>query len=71
MQLDAELIDVAGDFDPLGFVLFELMLYIRSLVGNLDRVSCGRFGSGTGNHRWLATLLAIQRHPGRGGVDDE
>ena len=71
MQLDAELIDVTGDFDPLRFVLFELMLYIGSFVGNLDGVSCGRFGRRSGNRGWLATSLAIQRHPGRGGVDDE
>lgn len=67
MKLDTELVDVTGYFRALGFVLFELVLEI----GNLDGVSGRDFDTLTWNGRRPVALLAIQRHPGRGGIDHE
>ena len=67
MQLDIELVDITGDFGALRFVLFELMLEF----GNLDRVFCGNLEGGMRHCGGVATLLALQRHSGSSGVDDE
>src|SRR5207248_6292532 len=67
MQLNAELVNVAGNFGPLGFVLLQCPMQIGQLLWRRR----------TGGHRrhrnggWLATLLAIQRHSGCSGVNDE
>lgn len=67
VKLDTELVDVAGYFSALRFVLFELMLE----VGNLDGVSGRDFNTLTWNGRRLAALLAIQCHSGSGRVHHE
>ena len=67
MKLDTELVDVTGNFRALRFVLFELMLQI----GNPGGVFRGGFESRIRNGGRFAALLAIQRHPSRGGIDYE
>ena len=67
MKLDTELVDITGDFSALRFVLCELMLEI----GNWESVSGSSFESQIRDGGRLAALLAIQRHTGSGGVDDE
>lgn len=67
MKLDTELVDITGNLSALRFVLFELVLQI----GNPDGVPRSRLKSRMWNGRRFATFLAIQRHTGSGGVDDE
>jgi hypothetical protein len=65
MQLDAELVDVAGDLGALRFVLLQLMLEI----GNFHGIFGSRFDRDLRNRRRLTAPLAIQRDSGRGRID--
>ena len=67
MKLDAHLVNVTGNLGALRFVFLQLMLEI----GDFHRVVGGRFERDLRNRRGFAALLAIQRHSGRCGIDDE
>ena len=64
MKLDTELVDITCDFSALRFILFELMPQIGNLGGVICEIRIR-------NRSRLAAFLAVQRHPGRGGIDDE
>src|SRR5688572_32702326 len=65
MELDAELIDVAGDLGPLRLVLFQLILQVRNLGSVFYRGCRRRMRDGC----WLAAFFAGQGHAGGRGID--
>jgi hypothetical protein len=69
MQLNAELVDVTGNFRPLGFVLFKLSFQISNLRLSLSRLCIRR--RNRRNRSRPSASLALKGHAGRGGVDYE
>ena len=67
MQLDAELIDVAGDLSALRLIFLQLMLEI----GDFHGVFARGFERCVWYRGWFSALLAIKGHPGGRGVYDE
>lgn len=63
LDLNVELVDVAGDFGALGFVFFELPFQVVDFAGNALGVLRNLGGP--------AAFLAGKRHPRGGGVHDE
>jgi hypothetical protein len=70
MQLDAELVDVAGDFCALRFVFFDLTLQISAVRLNFTIRGATLFLQ-CRDRCWLPTFLAVQRHSGSCGVNDQ
>ena len=67
MQLNAQLVDIAGHFRPLRLILLQFSLQIGEF---LRRSRAGGHGSRR-DGCWLAAALAIHGHSGGGGVNDE
>jgi len=59
MQLNGELIDVTGDFGPLGFVFFQLPAQFGEMPFGFLRIA--RDGRNIRNLRGLAALLTGKR----------
>lgn len=70
MQLDAELVDIAGDLCALRFVFFDLALQISAVRLNFGVGSATLF-QWWRNGRRFATFLTVQRHSSGGGVNDQ
>ena len=66
MELDAELIDVTGDFGALRFVLFQLALQIGGLLRCRGRARRYHW-----NKRRFTATLAVQSHSSGCRVDHE
>src|SRR5690349_15263562 len=67
MELNAQLVDVAGYFRPLRFILLQFPLQVREFLRR-------RRADGHWHHwddRWFAAALAVQCHSGGGGVNNE
>src|SRR3954454_4146669 len=70
MQLDAELIDVAGDFRALRFVFFKLALQVSAM--RLDFTVRSLLLSRHGwDRRRFATLLTVQGHSCGRGINNQ
>jgi hypothetical protein len=67
MKLNAQLIDVAGHFGPLRFILLQFPLQVGEFLRQCRAGGHRRHRDG----RRFATALAIQRHSGGGGVNNE
>jgi len=67
MELNAELIDVAGNFRPLRFIFLQFPLQI----GEFQRRHRAGGGGRRRDDRWFAAALTVYRHSRGGGVNDE